>query len=257
MLSLDHVTVSFGGLVAVDDVSLELPEGRITGLIGPNGAGKTTAFNVLAGHLRPSAGRVLFAGEDVTAMPSHERSRKGLARTFQIPHEFQRLTAIENLIVAGTSPAGESVLTALLNPGRFRAEEREVAARARELLNFLELTRAADERAGNLSGGQKKLLELGRALMGKPRIVLLDEIGAGINRTLLARIAEKIRRLNAELGLAFCVIEHDLQYVARLCEEVVVMAEGRILTRGSVDEVRRDERVVEVYFGGGRYERQA
>ncbi|MGE0213646.1 MAG: ABC transporter ATP-binding protein [Parvibaculaceae bacterium] len=257
MLSLDHVTMSFGGLIAVDDVSFTIEKGRITGLIGPNGAGKTTAFNVLAGHFRPTSGRIFLAGEDVTALAAHERSRKGLARTFQLPHEFARLTAIENLMVAGSSRQGEGVLTAILNPGRFRAEEREVWRRALDLLDFLELSKACDERAGNLSGGQKKLLELGRALMANPRIVLLDEIGAGINRTLLGKIAEKIRRLNAELGLAFCVIEHDLDYVARICEDVIVMAEGSVLMRGSVEDVRADERVIEVYFGGGRHERRA
>jgi len=257
MLSLDHVTMSFGGLVAVDDVSFSLPAGRITGLIGPNGAGKTTVFNVLAGLFQPTGGRVVFLDQDITGLEAYERSLKGLARTFQIPHEFSRLTALENLMVAGDSRTGESVLTALFRRSRFREEERVLHARAAEMLDFLELGSVADERAGTLSGGQKKLLELGRALMGNPKIVLLDEIGAGINRTLLGKIAEKIQRLNAQTGLAFCLIEHDLDYVSRLCEEVIVMAEGSVLMRGTVEEVRSDERVVEIYFGGGRYERRA
>jgi branched-chain amino acid transport system ATP-binding protein len=248
--------MQFGGLVAVDDVSFTLPAGKITGLIGPNGAGKTTAFNIMAGHLRPTSGRVIFAGEDVTALAAHERSLKGLARTFQIPHEFQRLTALENLMVAGETSRGENVFAAVFNRARFREEERAVYDRAAGMLAFLELERVGDERAGNLSGGQKKLLELGRALMRNPKIVLLDEIGAGINRTLLGKIADKIKLLNADGGQTFCLIEHDLEYVARLCDDVIVMAEGAVLTRGTVEEVRRDERVIEVYFGGGKYSGQ-
>jgi branched-chain amino acid transport system ATP-binding protein len=254
MITLDHVSVRFGGLVAVDDVSFEIPSGRITGLIGPNGAGKTTLFNTIAGHVPASSGRVLLEGQDITGLAPHERARLGLARTFQIPHEFSRLTVLENFMAAAPAPLGENVVNVMFRRRAFFAEEERVTAQARETVRFLELDRVRDEKAGNLSGGQKKLLELGRALMRRPRIILLDEIGAGINRTLLAKIAEKIKALNVETGLTFCLIEHDLDYVSRLCDSVVVMAQGAVLTQGTVEEVRADERVIEAYFGGGKYE---
>jgi branched-chain amino acid transport system ATP-binding protein len=254
VIILDHVSMSFGGLKAVDNVSFEIPEGRITGLIGPNGAGKTTLFNIIAGRILPTSGRVLLNGNDITRLLPFERCRRGLARTFQIPHEFSRLTVLENLMAAGATPLGENVFNVIFRRAAFAAEEERIYRLARETVTFLELDRVRDEKAGNLSGGQKKLLELGRALMTEPRIVLLDEIGAGINRTLLGKIAEKITWLNGERGLSFCLIEHDLGYVSRLCDNVVVMAQGSVLMRGRVDEVRRDERVIEAYFGGGKYE---
>ncbi|MEZ5925794.1 MAG: ABC transporter ATP-binding protein [Hyphomicrobiaceae bacterium] len=257
MIRLDHVSMRFGGVIAVDDVSFEIPTGRITGLIGPNGAGKTTLFNVIAGRLKTSSGRVLLEGRDITRLPPHERSRLGLARTFQIPHEFARLTVLENLMASASSEKGENVLNVVFRRQAFRDEERMTFERARETIDLLELTQVAGEKAGNLSGGQKKLLELGRALMRQPRIVLLDEIGAGINRTLLGKLADKIKALNTRDKLTFCLIEHDLDYVSRLCDVVFVMAEGRLLTHGTVDQVRRDERVVEAYFGGGKYEGRA
>lgn len=254
MLALDHVTVSFGGLLAVTDVSFEIPAGKITGLIGPNGAGKTTAFNVMAGRIKPTSGRVLLQGRDITALRAYQRCDLGLARTFQIPHEFARLTVLENLMAAANTRQGESIFNAVLNRTAFRAQENAALDRAIAMADFLDLRPVQNEKAGNLSGGQKKLLELGRALMRDPKIVLLDEIGAGINRTLLARLADKIAQLNAERDLTFCLIEHDLDYVARLCSDVIVMAHGEILMRGSVPEVRNDARVIEAYFGGGRYE---
>jgi branched-chain amino acid transport system ATP-binding protein len=257
MITLDHITVDFGGLRAVDDVSFDIPAGRITGLIGPNGAGKTTLFNVIAGHVPPSSGRVVLEGEDITRLKPHQRAERGLARTFQIPQEFSRLTVLENLMAAASAPFGENVFNVVFGRARFLAEERAIFMRAKETIAFLELDRVSDEKAGNLSGGQKKLLELARALMREPRIVLLDEIGAGINRTLLAKIADKIKLLNRERTLTFCLIEHDLEYVSKLCDNVVVMAQGAVLTRGSVDEVRKDERVIEAYFGGGKYEGRA
>jgi branched-chain amino acid transport system ATP-binding protein len=254
VITLENIVMRFGGLAAVDDVSFAISKGEITGLIGPNGAGKTTLFNIIAGRLFPTSGRVLLEGENITGLAPHERARKGLARTFQIPHEFGALTVIENLMVAGDTQLGENVFNAVLRRGIFVPEERAVYERARDTLDFLELTHVRNEKAGNLSGGQKKLLELGRSLMREPHLILLDEIGAGINRTLLGKVAEKIRRLNAERGLTFCLIEHDLDYVSRLCGDVIVMAQGQVLTRGTVDEVRRDERVIEAYFGGGKYE---
>jgi branched-chain amino acid transport system ATP-binding protein len=257
VIALENVSVSFGGLLAVDEVSFDIPSGRITGLIGPNGAGKTTLFNVIAGHIPATSGRVLLEGADITRLKPHERAERGLARTFQIPHEFSRLTVLENLMAAAATPLGENVFNVVFRRGRYRDEEKANNTHARETIAFLELDRVKDEKAGNLSGGQKKLLELGRALMRRPKIVLLDEIGAGINRTLLAKIADKIKRLNRETGLTFCLIEHDLDYVSKLCDDVVVMAQGSVLMRGTVPEVRKDERVIEAYFGGGKYESRA
>ena len=256
MISFQNITVDFGGLRAVDQASFEIDRGRITGLIGPNGAGKTTAFNVIAGHVRPNTGTVMLDGQNITSLKSHQRAAMGLARTFQIAHEFSRLTVVENLMAAAASPIGENLLNVVFRRNMFETEEREHYAFARETIKLLELDHLRDEKAGNLSGGQKKLVELGRALMRKPKIVLLDEIGAGINRTLLAKLADKIKLLNQERGLTFCLIEHDLDYVSKLCDHVLVMTQGKVLTQGTVDQVRRDERVIEAYFGGGKYEAQ-
>ena len=257
MIRVERASVSFGGLLAVDDVSFEVPDGRITGLIGPNGAGKTTMFNAIAGHVPLATGRIFLNDKEVTALPPHTRAELGLARTFQIPQEFSRLTVLENLMAAAAMPQGENVFNVLFRRGSFREEERKVYDTAREMISFLEIEQVAGERAGNLSGGQKKLLELGRALMRKPSIVLLDEIGAGINRTLLAKLSDKVLHLNQQDGLTFCLIEHDLDYVSKLCDSVIVMAQGHILTTGTVEEVRKDERVIEAYFGGGKYEQSA
>ncbi len=254
MLSLNKVTIAFGGVVAVDDLSISIRAGAITGLIGPNGAGKTTAFNMLAGSLRPDVGQVLLEGRDITALAPHQRAALGIARTFQLAHEFTRLTVIENLMVAADQHDGERVFNTVFRRTAYRRAERENYGRAREWLGFLGLQRHALEPAGSLSGGQKKLLELGRALMRQPRIVLLDEIGAGINRSLLGAIADMLLRLRQERGITFCLIEHDLDYVSKLCDAVFVMAGGRMLAHGTVAEVRADERVVEAYFGGGKYE---
>lgn len=254
MIEFEKVTKAFGGLIAVDDCSFTIPKGEITGLIGPNGAGKTTAFNIIAGLYFPTAGRVLFDGTDISQLKAHARQRLGLARTFQLAHEFSKMTVLENLMVAASHPIGESVFAAVFSPRRYLDEERQAYARALEILEFLEIPQLKDELAGNLSGGQKKLLELGRTLMQEPKAILLDEIGAGVNRTLLSKIADKIAQLNREHGYTICLIEHDLDYVSRLCSRVIVMARGSVLMTGTVDEVRRDERVIEAYFGGGHYE---
>lgn len=254
MLSLKNVSIAFGGVVAVDDLSITIQAGAITGLIGPNGAGKTTAFNILAGSLQPDAGQVLFEGRNITALAPHKRAALGIARTFQLAHEFARLTVIENLMVAADLKAGEQIFNTVFRRASYHQAEQEIYERARELLGFLGLQQHALEPAGSLSGGQKKLLELGRALMRQPRIVLLDEIGAGINRSLLGRIADMLLKLREDTGITFCLIEHDLDYVSRMCDEVFVMAGGRLLAQGTVAEVRADERVIDAYFGGGKYE---
>ena len=251
MISVHELTRRFGGVTAVDGVSLDIAAGRVTGLIGPNGAGKTTLFDCIAGTLRPDAGRVTLAGEDITGLPPHALFARGVLRTFQIAREFGSLTVRDNLRTVPAGQPGESLLSACLRPGRSAAREREITRRADEVVEFLNLGGVADELAGNLSGGQKKLLELGRTLMVEPRIVFLDEVGAGVNRTLLAEIGDAILRLNRERGLTFCLIEHDMGFVSRLCDEVVVLAEGRVLARGAAGEVQRDERVIEAYLGGG------
>ncbi len=250
MISVENIIKQFGGLRAVDGCSFEVPAGSITGLIGPNGAGKSTLFAIAAGFLQPDAGRVLLDGEDVTNLAPHKRFHKGLVRTFQIPHEFSHMTVLENLMLVPSEQSGEQVWNVLLRYGQVRARERAVRERAEDVLEFLQLTELRDELAGNLSGGQKKLLELGRTMMTDSRVVLLDEPGAGVNRTLLARLADDIQRLHRERGYTFCIIEHDMDLIARLCDPVVVMAEGRVLTQGTMDEIRQNEAVLEAYLGG-------
>ena len=250
MISVEHVSMAFGGIRAVQDCSLHIAKGSITGLIGPNGAGKTTLFNIIAGLYRPSAGRVLLDGRDVTGMKPHELFALGLVRTFQIAQEFSNMPVIENLMLVPAGQSGESLLNACFAWGRVREEEVSVRKRAEEVIDFLRLGPVKHERAGNLSGGQKKLLELGRVMMADPKIVLLDEAGAGVNRTLMAELAADIERLNRERGYTFFVIEHDMDLIARLCDPVIVMAAGRVLTQGKMTDIRKDERVIEAYFGG-------
>ncbi|MBC7155218.1 MAG: ABC transporter ATP-binding protein [Rhodobacteraceae bacterium] len=251
MIVVDDLHKHFGGFHAVDGASLEISEGSITGLIGPNGAGKTTLFNVIAGVLKPTSGRVRMAGQDITGLPPHELFHRGLLRTFQIAHEFASMTVRENLMVVPGGQAGERLWNTWFARGRIAAEERALAEKADEVLEFLTIAHLADERAGNLSGGQKKLLELGRTMMVDARIVFLDEVGAGVNRTLLNTIGDAIVRLNRERGYTFCVIEHDMDFIARLCNPVICMAEGRVLAEGTVEEVKNDERVIEAYLGTG------
>jgi len=243
--------MQFGGIRAVDDVSLTIEAGRITGLIGPNGAGKTTLFNVIAGHYQPTAGRVLLDGADITGLAPHQLFAKGLLRTFQIAHEFATLTVRENLMMVPPRQSGETLLGTWLRPGQVRAEEEAVRAKADDVIRFLQIEAVADELAGNLSGGQKKLLELGRTMMTEAKIVFLDEVGAGVNRTLLNTLGDAILRLNRERGYTFCMIEHDMDFIGRLCDPVIVMAEGRVLAQGSAAEVIANEHVIEAYLGRG------
>ena len=251
ILAVEGLTRRFGGLVAVDRCSFRIDANRITGIIGPNGAGKTTIFNMVAGAMPPSSGRILFDGEDVAGLPTHEMFHRGIVRTFQIPHEFGRLTVLENLMVVPAAQPGERLWRVWTSPARVRRREREVRERAEGTLRFLTLWDVRDELAMNLSGGQKKLLELGRAMMTEPRLVLLDEPGAGVNPTLLLELREMIRRLNRQRGYTFVIIEHDMDLIASLCERVIVLAEGSVLTEGSMDAVRRDPRVIDAYLGGG------
>lgn len=254
ILAVEGLTRRFGGLTAVNRCSFRIETGRITGIIGPNGAGKTTIFNMVAGALPPSSGRILFDGADVAGLPTHTMFHRGIVRTFQIPHEFGRLTVLENLMAVPAAQPGERLWRVWLSPARVRRREREVRERAEEALRFLTLWEVRDELALNLSGGQKKLLELGRAMMTEPRLVLLDEPGAGVNPTLLLELRDMIRDLNRRLGYTFVIIEHDMDLIAALCERVIVLAEGSVLTEGSMDAVRRDPRVIDAYLGGGEAE---
>jgi len=251
MIIVENVSKHFGGIRAVNGASLKIETGSITGLIGPNGAGKTTLFNVIAGHYAPTSGRILLDGEEISGLPPHTLFQKGLLRTFQIAHEFSTLTVRENLMMVPPRQAGESLIQAWTQPGKVRAEEEAVRTKADEVIEFLEISHVADELAGNLSGGQKKLLELGRTMMVDAKIVFLDEVGAGVNRTLLGTIGDAILRLNKEKGYTFCMIEHDMEFISRLCDPVICMAEGRVLAEGTAEEVKNNEEVIEAYLGTG------
>ncbi len=251
MIVVENLVKTFGGFHAVDGASLRIEEGTITGLIGPNGAGKTTLFNVIAGVLEPTSGRVTMHGEDITGLPPHQLFHKGLLRTFQIAHEFSTMTVRENLMMVPGAQSGETLWNAWFGRKRIADEERALLAKADEVLEFLTIDHLKDEKAGNLSGGQKKLLELGRTMMVEAKIVFLDEVGAGVNRTLLNTIGDAIIRLNKERGYTFVVIEHDMDFIGRLCDPVICMAEGKVLAEGTLAEIKANEQVIEAYLGTG------
>jgi branched-chain amino acid transport system ATP-binding protein len=250
-IDVRNVTKRFGNVLAVDRCSLKVEQGSITGLIGPNGAGKTTMFNMVAGAFAPTSGSILLDGRDVTGLPAHELFARGLLRTFQIAQEFSHMTALENLMTVPAGQSGESVFNAFFRRGLLETEELATRRKAEDVLQLLRLTHVKNEKAGNLSGGQKKLLELGRVMMAEARVVLLDEIAAGVNRTLLNDLAAVIERLNRENGLTFFVIEHDMDLIARLCDPVIVMAAGSVMMQGPMAEIRSNPEVIEAYFGGG------
>ena len=251
MIKVQNLHRHFGGFHAVDGSSLEIDEGSITGLVGPNGAGKTTLFNVIAGVLPPTSGTVTMGGEDITGMPPHALFHKGLLRTFQIAHEFGSMSVRENLMMVPGRQSGEILWNTWFGRKRIANEERALLAKADEVLEFLTIDHLRDEKAGNLSGGQKKLLELGRTMMVDARIVFLDEVGAGVNKTLLNTIGDAILRLNRERGYTFCMIEHDMEFIGRLCDPVIVMAEGKVLAQGTINEIKANDQVIEAYLGTG------
>ena len=251
ILQVNNLSKFFGGLKAISNCSLKIKKGSITGIIGPNGSGKTTLFNLIAGNLKPNKGSVYFDNEDITGIPSYELFSKGVLRTFQIAHEFTNLTVLENLMMVPGSQSGELLVNALFKPRLVNEEEKKIKQKALEVIKFLNLTHLEKELAGNLSGGQKKLLELGRTMMVDAKIVLLDEVGAGVNRTLLKDIGSAILRLNKEKGYTFCMIEHDMDFISRLCDPVIVLAEGSVLFQGTSDEVKNNEQVIESYLGRG------
>ena len=251
ILQINNLTKLFGGLAAVSNCNLNIKRGTITGIIGPNGSGKTTLFNLIAGNLRSTKGNIFFNNEKITNLPSYQLFSKGLLRTFQISHEFSNLTVLENLMMVPGNQSGEDLVTALLKPNLVLAEEQIIKKKAYEVIEFLSLKHLANELAGNLSGGQKKLLELGRTMMVDAKLVLLDEVGAGVNRTLLKELGTAILRLNKEKGYTFCMIEHDMEFISRMCDPVIVMSEGSVLFEGSSEEVKKNERVIESYLGRG------
>jgi len=249
IIDVKNVSKYFGGLAAVSNCSLQVERGSITALIGPNGAGKTTLFNIVAGTLRPSKGQVIFDGKDVTGLPPHQLFNLGLLRTFQLAHEFSNMTSLENLMMVPPNQSGENLLNVWLKPSLVKQQDLAVRQKANDVINFLKLGHVKNELAGNLSGGQKKLLELGRTMMVDAKIVLLDEVAAGVNRTLLNDLAANIERMNKELGYTFFMIEHDMDLIGRLCDPVIVMAAGEVIAKGSMEEIRSNSQIIEAYFG--------
>jgi branched-chain amino acid transport system ATP-binding protein len=248
LLELRSVSRHFGQLRAVDAVDLEVPAGRITGLIGPNGAGKTTLFNLMAGTLAPTSGEIRFLGHRINGESPDQVFRRGLARTFQVPRPFAQMTVLENLMLAVAEQTGERFWNNWFRPSTVRAEERATRERAMSVLELCALADKAGHLAGQLSGGQQKLLELARVLMIDPKLILLDEPAAGVNPALLDILIERVSRIHRS-GIAFLVIEHNMDLVMHLCDPVVVMVQGRVILSGSPEAVRRDPRVVDAYLG--------
>ena len=251
LLEIQALTKSFDGVHALRGVDLSVQVGRITGLIGPNGAGKTTLFNCISGALRPDTGTIRFAGQPITGWRPDRVTCAGLVRTFQIAHGFPRLSVLENLLLYGHRQPGERVLPAILRPPAARRRDDELHARAIAIARSLNLTAVLDNRAADLSGGQKKLLEIGRALMAEPRLLLLDEPVAGVNPTLAREIAAHLRELIA-VGISILLIEHHMDTIAALCDPVIVMAEGTRLREGRFDDLANDPAVREAYMGRRR-----
>tara|TARA_B100000579_G_scaffold406796_1_gene393533 strand:+ start:107 stop:886 length:780 start_codon:yes stop_codon:yes gene_type:complete len=252
ILQVNGLSKYFGGLAAVSNCTLNIKKGSITGIIGPNGSGKTTLFNLIAGNLKPNQGKVLFNNDDITGVPAYELFSKGILRTFQIAHEFTNLTVLENLMMVPGNQTGEKLMNVLMSSKIIKLEEEEIKYKALEVAEFLNLKHLSNELAGNLSGGQKKLLELGRTMMVDANLVLLDEVGAGVNRTLLKDLGTAILRLNKERGYTFCMIEHDMDFISRMCNPVIVMSEGSVLFEGTAEEVKKNEKVIDSYLGRGK-----
>jgi branched-chain amino acid transport system ATP-binding protein/branched-chain amino acid transport system permease protein len=249
MLAARDIHRHFEGMHAVDGVSIEVMPGRITGLIGPNGAGKSTLLAVLAGTLPASSGTIVFQGEDITRLPAFQRARRGLVRTFQLPSEFGQLTVLENLLVAAPDNRGESLLGALLGKRYWMPDETRLVAQARGLLKRFRLLSKESDYAGMLSGGQKRLVEIMRALMLRPRLLLLDEPMSGVHPSIVAEIAGYLETLRDE-GLTILMVEHELHMVERLCDPVVVMAQGKVIGQGGMAALRKQPEIVEAYLVG-------
>ena len=250
MLEIQRVEKSFGGLKAVNDCSFAVKEGSITGLIGPNGAGKTTLFNIVTGHYKPDRGKIFFQGDAIEGMAPHQIFKKKIYRTFQITREFSQMTVLENLMIMPEHQIGERIWNTWFRLSSIRDQEKELRDKALEVLEFVELIKLKDEYAGSLSGGQKKLLEIARSMMADPKLVLLDEPGAGVNPTLMQKLIANIRTLRDEKGITFFLIEHDMDLVMNLCNPIIVMSEGSKLCEGTAAEVQQDKCVLEAYLGG-------
>jgi branched-chain amino acid transport system ATP-binding protein len=249
-LSIEGLVKHFGGIAAVNGASFDVEKQSVTALIGPNGAGKTTLFNVITGFYRAERGSVVFQGQQIVRRPPHVIARHGMVRTFQITKALAKMPVIDNMMLAAPAQPGERLYNLVLRPAATRSREREVRARAEELLNVFQLEKLAHEYAGVLSGGQRKLLEFARALMTEPTMLLLDEPMAGINPTLGGRLLEHMQHLRKEHGMTFLFIEHDMEVVMGHSDKVIVMAEGRVIAQGPPEMVRRDSRVIDAYLGG-------
>ncbi|SEW09149.1 ABC transporter ATP-binding protein [Halobacterium jilantaiense] len=250
VLRTEDLRKTFGGLTATDDVTMEVERGTITGMIGPNGAGKSTFFNLVSGFYQPDGGKVLVNGEETTDMEPHEVTEHGLVRTFQTPRKLEGMTVREAMLVGPQNQLGESVVPLFTQPGAVETEERRNLERAEELLERFEIARLADQPATDISGGQLKLVELARAMLAEPDVLLLDEPVAGVNPTLANKLKAIIRELNED-GITFLIIEHDMGFIMDLADPIVVLNQGAVLMEGTPEAVRSDDRVVEAYLGGG------
>ncbi len=248
ILQAENISKSFGGIRAVQNASITVPKGSITGLIGPNGAGKTTFFNLLSNFLIPDSGKVYLNGEPIQGQSPHRMARMGMVRTFQVPRVLSRLSVLENMLLAAQNQTGETFWNAWFQGQKIAAEERSLKQKAQEILESVGLVRMIDSYAGSLSGGQRKLLEIARALMTDPKIVLLDEPAAGVNPALIEEICGHIQTWNRE-GLTFLIIEHNMDVIMSLCDRIWVLAEGRNLDDGEPLEIRSSAKVLEAYLG--------
>tara|TARA_B100000925_G_scaffold75681_1_gene53381 strand:- start:432 stop:1202 length:771 start_codon:yes stop_codon:yes gene_type:complete len=249
LVKVQNMNKSFGGLKAINDCSIEIKENSITGIIGPNGSGKSTLFNLITGNLKPDQGSVFYNGLEITGKEPYELFKLGILRTFQIAHEFSNLTVIENLMMVPGNQLGEHLITSIFSREKFKKQENEIKEKAFEVLKFLKIDHLINEKAGNLSGGQKKLLELARTMMVDAKIVFLDEVGAGVNKSLLKEISDSILKLNEERNYTFCIIEHDIDFITKLCDPVIVLAEGKVLFQGTAKEVKDNNEVIDSYLG--------
>tara|TARA_Y100001935_G_C17254370_1_gene482805 strand:+ start:103 stop:873 length:771 start_codon:yes stop_codon:yes gene_type:complete len=249
LVKVQNINKSFGGLRAINNCSIEIKENSITGIIGPNGSGKSTLFNLITGNLKPDEGSVFYNGLEITGKEPYELFKLGILRTFQIAHEFSNLTVIENLMMVPGNQLGENLITSIFSREKFKKQENEIKEKAFEVLKFLKIDHLINEKAGNLSGGQKKLLELARTMMVDAKIVFLDEVGAGVNKSLLKEISDSIIKLNEERNYTFCIIEHDIDFITKLCDPVIVLAEGKVLFQGTAKEVKENNEVIDSYLG--------
>ena len=249
MLQISKINKSFGGLKVLNNLSFKINKGSISGLIGPNGAGKTTLFNVINGSLKPDSGSIQLNNYELIGLQPHELFEIGVLRTFQIPHEFFSLTVLDNLLIVPPNKIGETFFGQWFFEKKIKKIEEINVKKAKDILDILGLSHLEKEYAGNLSGGQKKLLELGRVMMVEPEIILLDEVGAGVNKTLLKKISNIIKKLNKEKKYTFIMIEHDLDFISKLCDTIIVMAEGQFLTQGNIQQIKSNQKVIDIYLG--------